>query len=552
MSELEIIRNEVKNMRPNVERKDIKRQIFKDVMPEVADIKNAHKIKAAKAVQPLSQSALAKTKREISMDMQSYTEWSTDFDFIEEACGSGEPTFEFYDIPQEVSEGVEKEKVSYPIIGKASGVFAPIGVMSRNNRIYEDDHYPYLLENQQLMDRILHRGMLGTIGHHNKKVDDDDLANGRVSHVVTDLHIKEEPDGSRNLYGTLEILDTPAGHLLKTYYDSGLPLFVSSRGGGRLTQNPHETFKRVDKTKYFLETFDIVKNPGFLQAKPVYEKVSECAEEVDAPVETQPTEEIVEKMETQPDKLDRLTEALTKFVEMVMEAKDEKIKEESPEINIEGEEAPKEEPKADEKDEKKPEEDITKPVKYKEKAEDHIVDDEDNDDEESAVAASVTEEVEPLGKCGKKKSDALEKKLADDEKIGQINIVKELMPTKDERTASLINPLQQQNNEKKAYKAKLTRDYKAKHANDEKPVEVKVEQKPLFDVEKLKQDYKNEAEERKEPVAFADLAWTEAKDRLKASYKEAKDGQRKEPYSFSDLAWKDVKDRLKKEYKENK
>ena len=126
------------------------------------------------------------------------------------------------------------------------------------------------------------------------------------------------------------------------------------------------------------------------------------------------------------------------------------------------------------------------------------------------------------------------------------------MPTKDERTASLINPLQQQNNEKKAYKAKLTRDYKARHANDEKPAEIKVEQKPLFDVEKLKQGYRNEAEERKEPVAFTDLAWAEAKDRLKASYKEAKDGQRKEPYSFSDLAWKDVKDRLKKEYKENK
>ena len=93
-----------------------------------------------------------------------------------------------------------------------------------------------------------------------------------------DLHIKEEADGTRNLYGTLEILDTPAGHLLKTYYDSGIPLFVSSRGGGNLLPVPNESYKRVDKTKYFLETFDIVKNPGFLQAKPVYEKIQENQE----------------------------------------------------------------------------------------------------------------------------------------------------------------------------------------------------------------------------------------------------------------------------------
>lgn len=204
---------------------------------------------------------------------------SESFDFIEESCGSGSPEFEFYAEPKMVSEGVEEGAPSYPIIGRASGVFAPIGVMSRNNRIYDNDHYDYLLENQQLVDRIAHRGMLGTIGHHDKKVDDQDLAEGKVSHIVTNLRIVEEADGSRNLYGILEILDTPAGHLLKTYYDSGVPLFVSSRGGGNLLPVPNESYKRVDKTKYFLETFDIVKNPGFLQAKPVYEKVSESVEE---------------------------------------------------------------------------------------------------------------------------------------------------------------------------------------------------------------------------------------------------------------------------------
>ena len=173
---------------------------------------------------------------------------SESFDFIEESCGSGEPTFEFFNEPQQVVSESADGAPSYPIIGRASGVFAPIGVMSRNNRIYDNDHYDYLLENQQLVDRIAHRGMLGTIGHHDKKVDDQDLAEGKVSHIVTNLKIVEEADGSRNLYGVLEILDTPAGHLLKTYYDSGVPLFVSSRGGGNLLPVPNESYKedRID------------------------------------------------------------------------------------------------------------------------------------------------------------------------------------------------------------------------------------------------------------------------------------------------------------------
>lgn len=309
---------------------------------------------------------------------------SESFDFIEESCGSGEPTFEFFNEPQQVVSESADGTPSYPIIGRASGVFAPIGVMSRNNRIYDNDHYDYLLENQQLVDRIAHRGMLGTIGHHDKKVDDQDLAEGKVSHIVTNLKIVEEADGSRNLYGVLEILDTPAGHLLKTYYDSGVPLFVSSRGGGNLLPVPNESYKRVDKTKYFLETFDIVKNPGFLQAKPVYEKVSESAEET---VENQ-TEEIVEEVKSE-DKLDKLIESVSNLVTAISEG-DKKvvIKQED---NEKKESAEKKEAKETKEAPEAKETKIVEEKKDDEKEKDKP-EDEKNDDAESAVASSVTEE----------------------------------------------------------------------------------------------------------------------------------------------------------------
>ena len=411
----DIIRNEVKNNAPHIEHKNVQQQLKKDVVPT-----SLEEIKRAKKARENAHTIGADIKREISMDIKN--KLSESFEFIEESCGSGAPEFEFFDTPQSqtVHEGMEGCAVvanKYPIIGKASGVFAPIGVMSRNNRIYDEDHYDYLFTNQQLVDRIAHRGMLGTIGHHDKKVDDQDLAEGKVSHIVSDLHIQEEADGTRNLYGTLEILDTPAGHLLKTYYDSGIPLFVSSRGGGNLLPVPHESYKRVDKTKYFLETFDIVKNPGFLQAKPVYEKVSEGAEE------TQEVEPIKEEKEENVDKLDKLTEALTNFVNSITEAKKEdkaedneakeakekkeakeaKEAKETKEAKIEEAEEDKENIKVGKDEDKKDKEEKTPEDEKKEEAEDAIADTVSEDEkEDKAIEKGAMDIIDPHKGLNKK------------------------------------------------------------------------------------------------------------------------------------------------------
>ena len=419
LDESKLIDVQVKDNKVHVEHKDPVQQIKKEVLPTSLDVQQCAK-HARKDAHTLG----ADLKREISMEIKN--KLSESFDFIEESCGSGSPEFEFYAEPKMVSEGVEEGAPSYPIIGRASGVFAPIGVMSRNNRIYDNDHYDYLLENQQLVDRIAHRGMLGTIGHHDKKVDDQDLAEGKVSHIVTNLRIVEEADGSRNLYGVLEILDTPAGHLLKTYYDSGVPLFVSSRGGGNLLPVPNESYKRVDKTKYFLETFDIVKNPGFLQAKPVYEKVSESVEEIDEKVIVA-TKDHMENVEADKlakerakdgktglvdcggkvdldgsmaaqkkrleakcneeteDRLDKLIESVSNLVSAISEG-DKKVV-------IKQEDDEKKETKETKEAKEAKETKIVEEKKddKKDKEEDKP-EDEKNDDSESAVASSVTEE----------------------------------------------------------------------------------------------------------------------------------------------------------------
>ena len=273
MSELkdkiEAIKKRVKHGKLKIQHKDIKDQVLKDVKPE-----DRERDEICKKARKKAHSVTADAKRDMSNSVRKHLNTlSEGYDFIEESYGTGDPEFTFYDEPQksEVSESFSVGNNGFHTIGVAEGVLAPIGVMSRNNRIYDEDHYDCILD-EKLMNKVQSRGMLGTIGHHDKRVDDEDLANGTVSHIVTDLRIVEEADGTRNLYGKLEIMDTPAGNLLKTYYEHGVPLYVSSRGAGKLLNVPNESYKRVDKNNYFLETFDIVKDPGFLQAKPNYVK----------------------------------------------------------------------------------------------------------------------------------------------------------------------------------------------------------------------------------------------------------------------------------------
>ena len=204
-------------------------------------------------------------------------------DFLEESVGY-DIDITFFDKPEitQITEGLSVGQTKTgrnrkcKAIGYAEGCFAPIStpdgdrVFSRNHRLYEDDHWECQFENQNLLDRVKTRRMLGTIGHYDKKVDDKDLAAGNVSHIVTDLEIREDEEHGRYLWGRLEIINTEAGRRLKEYYDNGIPLYVSSRGGGKLINVPGKDYKIVDKNKYYCETFDVVKEPGFLEACPEY------------------------------------------------------------------------------------------------------------------------------------------------------------------------------------------------------------------------------------------------------------------------------------------
>ena len=255
------------------------------------------------------------------------------FDFIEESCSTEPLTFSEAD-KDIIVESSEGKKSSYHILGTCKGVFQSIDEPSRNGRIYEHDHWQYQISKPDVQERLQNRQMLGQIGHRDARVDDLTISRGEVSHVVTMMEVREDANGKPYLYGELEILDTPAGRILKGLYEGGVGLYISSRGAGKLEDMPGQLceggrpLKKVSKTSYFLETWDIVKAPGFLKARPVYESavsedkkeaVHESVEETSQPITSATSEEFT----TLKSQIDKLAKIVEKVVDDVYEAQEE-------------------------------------------------------------------------------------------------------------------------------------------------------------------------------------------------------------------------------------
>lgn len=515
MDRLDILHNKVKHGVPKIQKKKVKDKVLKDSKPQDYEREQICRTAREKAHSPV-----ANTKREISNEVREQTktisESFSDLDFIEESLGYSDLDITLYEEPVStpLSESLSSDvKTHYKALGVAEGVFAPIGAMSRNNRRYDDDHWEVVLENQHLQEKIKNRGMLGTIGHHNKKVDDADLASGEVSHIVTDLKVCEDKNGTPCLYGKLEILNTPKGQLLKEYYEMGIPLYVSSRGGGKLLPVTNESWKRVDKTNYFLETFDIVLEPGFLQAKPQYvhesldeenrniteEKAEEGKMTKKEPiVATDMTmEEIVNNMLHLDDKIGKLTKIVEEMTEKVFEGHDEdkkdlEKKKDHLEAEIEREVADKERKEAKEDDKMAKVDEGYKEEKKEEKIE------AEKDETEAKEDEKLAKKEKELAKVDKE--EVHEAKVEDEAKVEETEKADEEHDENDKehrvedmKKGEIVEGCdkeekechKEEEKEEKKEELEESIDYKAEYEKSEKMVEALV---PL--VEKASKDYK--------------------------------------------------------------
>ena len=153
--------------------------------------------------------------------------------------------------PEQISESI-KENDGKLIV---RGVLQRAEAKNQNGRVYPRE----ILQREAkkyAKEFIKERRAMGELDHPESSV--VNLQN--VSHNVKDMHWEGD-----NLLGTVEVLSTPSGNILKELFKSGIKLGISSRGMGSV-----ETIDEDEKGKqtvavqpdFELIAFDFVSNPS--------------------------------------------------------------------------------------------------------------------------------------------------------------------------------------------------------------------------------------------------------------------------------------------------
>ena len=132
-----------------------------------------------------------------------------------------------------------------------SGILQRADAKNQNGRIYP--HKILMREAEKYAKTFIReRRALGELDHPDSSV--VNLQN--TSHNVTEMHWK-----GRNLLGTVEVLGTPAGNILKELFKSGIKLGISSRGLGSVESISEDGGEEV-QDDFELIAFDFVSNPS--------------------------------------------------------------------------------------------------------------------------------------------------------------------------------------------------------------------------------------------------------------------------------------------------
>jgi len=129
------------------------------------------------------------------------------------------------------------------------GVLQRAGAENQNGRVYPKNILEREVQKYQTL--IKERRALGELDHPDSSV--INLKN--VSHNIREVHWEGE-----DVVGTVEILPTPSGNILKELLRAGILLGISSRGMGSV--KPMEGNKVVVGEDFELIGWDFVSNPS--------------------------------------------------------------------------------------------------------------------------------------------------------------------------------------------------------------------------------------------------------------------------------------------------
>ena len=131
------------------------------------------------------------------------------------------------------------------------GVLQRAESKNQNGRIYPKEIL--VREAKKYTEEFINqRRAMGELDHPESSV--VNLQN--VSHNVKEMHFEGD-----NLMGTVEVLGTPSGNILKELFKSGIKLGISSRGMGSV-ESVNEGEAQEVQPDFELIAFDFVSNPS--------------------------------------------------------------------------------------------------------------------------------------------------------------------------------------------------------------------------------------------------------------------------------------------------
>ena len=151
--------------------------------------------------------------------------------------------------PQAINESLTQNNGKLIV----SGVLQRAEAKNQNGRVYPKE--TLMREAKKYTNEfVAERRALGELDHPDSSV----VNLNNVSHNVLDMNWK-----GNDLIGTVEVLSTPSGNILKELFKSGIRLGISSRGMGSVKEVMREGDTTLQVQPDFeLVAFDFVSNPS--------------------------------------------------------------------------------------------------------------------------------------------------------------------------------------------------------------------------------------------------------------------------------------------------
>ena len=149
--------------------------------------------------------------------------------------------------PQQINESMKDNNGRLVV----KGVLQRAEAKNQNGRVYPKETLMREAKKYQEV-QIRERRALGELDHPDSSV----VNLNNVSHNVLEMHWKDN-----DLVGTVEVLGTPAGNILKELFKSGIKLGISSRGLGSVKEMNEDDSVEVQPA-FELIAFDFVSNPS--------------------------------------------------------------------------------------------------------------------------------------------------------------------------------------------------------------------------------------------------------------------------------------------------